>query len=220
MLNLIADKKLEIIFMNENTTNTMKKLRVILWMVVVVAIIGVGALFWNQSQSKPSAGFDGPFELQSSLGGSFSRDDLADIPSLVLFGFTSCPDVCPATLAQMITWRDELDVDQNTLRLIFVSIDPDRDNREIMQEYLARFSTPIIGLTGSVDQVETAKLSFGVFAEKIIDPDASEEEQANYDMDHTASVLMFDRKGNFVRTLNFDDDMASIMNKINALISN
>ncbi|MCF6325770.1 MAG: SCO family protein [Devosiaceae bacterium] len=206
--------------MNNNATKSLMKIRMILWIIVSVAIIGAGALFWYQSQSKPGAGFDGPFELQSTLGGNFNRDDLTNIPSLVLFGFTSCPDVCPATLAQMITWRDELDVDENTLRLIFVSIDPDRDNREIMQEYLARFSTPVIGLTGTVEQVETAKLSFGVFGEKVINPDASEEEKANYDMDHTASVLMFGRDGFFAGTINFEDDLANIMNKINRLISN
>ena len=206
--------------MNKTTADALVKLRMVLWGLVGVAVIGAGILFWNQSQSKPEAGFGGPFELQSTLGGSFTRDDLAEIPSLILFGFTSCPDVCPTTLTQMINWRNELNVDENTLRIIFVSIDPERDNNEIMQEYLSRFSSPIIGLTGSIEQVEIAKQSFGVFAEKIIDTNASAEEQANYDMDHTASVLMFDRDGRFAGTINFEDSLADILNKANSLIRN
>jgi len=206
--------------MNKNATNKLVKIRMILWMVVGVAMIGAGALFWNQNQNKSSAGFGGPFELQSTLGDSFSRDDMVGIPSIVLAGFTFCPDVCPATLAQMTLWRQELDLDENNLRIIFVSVDPDRDTNEIMSKYVGRFSSPIIGLTGTVEQVEAAKLSFGIFAEKVLDSNVNAEENANYDMDHTASVLMFDRAGEFAGTLKLEDDLADIMNKLNRLAGN
>ncbi len=205
--------------MGESNLGWLVRIRMVLWLTVGLAIIGAALLFWNQGQSEVS-GFGGPFEMQSTSGGTFSRDDLAGTPSIILFGFTSCPDVCPTTLTQMTRWREEVKLDENQLRIIFVSIDPDRDTNEKMQEYLARFSSPIIGLTGTRKQVDEAKISFGVFAEKIIDPNASEEEQANYDMDHTASVLMFGRDGEFKGTINFDDRLADILVKISELAGN
>ncbi len=206
--------------MNTSTANGLVKLRLILWLIVGVAVVAGGLIFWNQQRSVPVINFGAPFKMQSTLGGDFSREDLAGVPSIVLAGFTFCPDVCPATLAQMTLWRDELGLDENDLRIIFISVDPDRDTNEIMSEYLARFSSPIIGLTGSVEQVETAKLSFGIFAEKIIEADASPQEQANYDIDHTASVLMFDGQGEFAGALRMQDDLADIMNKLIRLVGN
>ncbi len=206
--------------MSKKSVGGLVKIRLALWALVGLALAGSGYLFWSQNQAAYMPGFEGPFEMQSTLGGEFTRQDLTEIPSLVLFGFTNCPDVCPTTLTQMILWRSELNLSENELRLIFVSVDPDRDTNEIMQKYLATFSSPVIGLTGTIDQTETAKLSFGVFAQKLIGTDATEEEKANYDMDHTASVLMYNSDGKFAGTINFEDNFADIMNKIVRLLGN
>jgi len=206
--------------MNENTAKVLVKVRLFLWLIVGVTIIAVSIMMWTQRQAIMDAGFGGPFELQSSLGGDFTRDDLVGTPSIILFGFTSCPDVCPTTLTQMVQWREELNLQTGELNIIFVSIDPDRDDNQKMVEYLANYPSKIIGLTGSVEQVEAAKLSFGIFAEKLFDPSASEEEQANYDMDHTASIMMYDREGQFQGTINFEDEFPDFLNKINNLTRN
>ncbi len=192
----------------------MQRLRLILWAMVLVA--GAAAtIFYLIGQPQPTTtGFGGEFTLQSTAGGEFSDRDLAGTPSLVFFGYTFCPDVCPTTLAETTGWRAELGLDESDLRIIFVSVDPERDTLENMKEYVSIFGSPVIGLTGTPEQVEAAKTAFGVFSEKVEDPGV-----ADYLVNHTASVLMIDGDGNFLGTIVYEENRETALAKIRRLLA-
>lgn len=219
--------------MQQTANVSLKKIRLALW-VLVVATVGAILLFVLRTPAPSAVAFGGPFELQSTRGGTFSNHDLEGTPSLVLFGFTFCPDVCPMTLVNAASWRQSLELNESDVRIIFASVDPRRDTLEVMEEYVSAFGTPIIGLTGTLDQVEKAKLAFGVFSQEVSQNEnisnssqagshagnhAADAEQLGYDVDHTASVLMFDRAGEFMGTIALGENRDTALAKIQRLTS-
>ncbi|HHG90731.1 MAG TPA: SCO family protein [Devosia sp.] len=192
----------------------MQRLRLILWAMVLVTGAAATIFYLIGLTQQTATGFGGEFTLQSTAGGSFTERDLAGVPSLVFFGYTFCPDVCPTTLAETTGWRAELGLDESDLRIIFVSVDPERDTLENMKEYVSIFGSPVIGLTGTLEQVEAAKAAFGVFSEKVEDPGV-----ADYLVNHTASVLMIDGDGNFLGTIVYEENRETALAKIRRLLA-
>lgn len=144
-----------------------------------------------------------PFALTDHTGKpySFTPAEGADA-TLLFFGYTFCPDVCPVT---MIEYRDiikELGTEANRVRFLFVSVDPQRDTPERLKEYTERFNPAIIGLTGEPAQVEAVVKAYGVVAEKRAVSGSS----AGYLIDHTASILVIDGKGQAVMKFPFGMD--------------
>src|SRR5690606_27487949 len=123
-------------------------------------------------------------------GGTFSERDLQGTPSLVFFGYTFCPDVCPTTMAESVEWRNELGISPEQLRTIFVTVDPARDTPQILAEYIGAFDPDIIGLVGTPEQTEAAKASFGAMSEA-----QTPDENGDYLVNHTASVFLIGRDG-------------------------
>ena len=99
------------------------------------------------------------FRLTNQDGRDVGPETLIGEPSLVFFGFTYCPDVCPTTLSDISGWLDELGPDAEDLNTVFITVDPDRDTVETMVEYVSYFHPQIQGWTGSPDQI-------AAFAEK------------------------------------------------------
>lgn len=189
------------------------QLRLILWALVLVAGVGATLLYVVRPPERPVGLFGGAFELQSTLGGDFNQDDLVGAPSLMFFGFTFCPDVCPTTLFETTSWREDLGLSPDELRLIFASVDPERDTLEALALYLTAFDTPIIGLTGSIENVENAKKAFGVYSAKVDDPSSTE-----YLVDHTASVFLIGADGRFEGTISYGEDRETALAKIRKLL--
>jgi protein SCO1 len=121
----------------------------------------------------------GEFHLTDNLGRPFALRDLQGKPSLVFFGFTHCPDVCPTTLAKLA--RIKKDSGLQGLRVVFISVDPDRDDASTVNQYVHAFDPDFIGLTG-----DSAGLAaqFGVAVNKVILPGG------DYTMDHSAVVFL------------------------------
>lgn len=191
----------------------LSRLRLILWGMVLIT--GVAAtLFYLISPPKPQqVGFGSPFSLQATNGQAFTQDNLKGAPTLMFFGYTFCPDVCPTTLAESTGWRDALNLSEEDLRIIFVSVDPERDTLESMSQYLSIFSSPVLGLTGTQEEIDNAKRVFSVFSEKVDDPGASE-----YLVNHTASVFMIDGNGGFVGTISFGEATDTALEKVRRLV--
>ena len=127
------------------------------------------------------------FTLIDQSGQRFDNATLAGHASLLFFGFSSCPDVCPATLAVLAELqRDPPLPDQQVL---FVSIDPERDRPESLGRYLASFDAHIVGLSGSAAALAPLLHSLGAIAERVTLPDGG------YTMDHTATLYLLDRQG-------------------------
>ncbi|MEO6014077.1 MAG: SCO family protein [Devosia sp.] len=190
------------------------RFRMILWTLVVVAALGATALFFFRPPATPVGVTGTPFSLESTAGGTFTQDSLKGTPSLVFFGYTFCPDVCPTTMAESVEWRDELGLTYDQLRTIFVTVDPARDTKQTLTEYIGAFDKNIIGLVGTPEQTEAAKASFGVLAEKKA-PDAN----GDYLVNHTASVFLIGKDGSFKGTIAYGEDKASAIAKIKRLVN-
>jgi protein SCO1 len=178
----------------------MKRLRIILWLLVAAAIVGGAVLFLRQppatTQSTPTqVSFGGPFTLVDGKGQSFASSKLAGKPYAIFFGFTHCPDVCPTTLARLTRLRNALGGGGRPFEILFVTVDPERDGPAEVGKYAELFNSPIVGLTGSPAEIEKVKSQFGIFSKKV--PDGS----GGYSVDHSASVLLFDRNGRFAATI-------------------
>ncbi|MEQ8701638.1 MAG: SCO family protein [Bauldia litoralis] len=117
-------------------------------------------------------------------------------PSLVFFGFTYCPDVCPTTLSNISAWLDGLGRDNaEQMNVVFVSIDPARDTAQSMANYVVHFHPSIRGWTGSAAEVARAADGFRVGYERVA------LEAGGYTMNHNASVFLFNASGRFVATI-------------------
>ena len=140
------------------------KLRFILWGLVLVAAAALAFLLTSPARlpapretELPLASIGGPFTLVGADGRTFSSAKLAGKPFAIFFGFTHCPDVCPTTLARLARLRRQLGQGDDSFAIVFVSVDPERDGPAEVGAYAKLFDTPVIGLTGSVAQIEQVK---------------------------------------------------------------
>ena len=126
-------------------------------------------------------------------------ESLLGRPSMVFFGFTYCPDVCPTTLVDISGWLEELGPDAERLNVVFITVDPERDTPEAMAEYVRVFHPQIQGWTGTPEQIAKAAEAFRVRYEKL------PHEDGGYTMNHTASVFLYDASGHFVSTVDYHE---------------
>jgi protein SCO1/2 len=188
------------------------RLRLMLWLVVGAVAIGMIALIWRQSepqtQSTALGTIGGPFTLTGTDGQPFASSRLNGKPAAIFFGFTHCPDVCPTTLARLARLRRQLGQGDDALSIVFVSVDPERDTPAEVGNYLTLYDTPIVGLTGTPAQIEQVKKQFGIYSRKVEQPGGG------YSVDHTASVILLDRSGQFVATLSPEESNQVALEKL------
>lgn len=186
----------------------------------VAAIIGLSGawrLIWPgnpHSSVGTVAAIGGPFELVTQDGKRFTHENLLGKPSAIFFGFTHCPDVCPTTLFEMTLAMQTLGADADRFNTVFVTVDPERDTSELLKTYLSSFDPRIIGLTGSAVAIETMIKAYRIYARKV------PLDGGGYNMDHTASVLLFDARGNFVGTLAYGENSEPRLAKLRRLAGN
>lgn len=120
-----------------------------------------------------------------------SLSDFKGKVTVVFFGYTQCPDVCPTTMAELAQVKKSLGADGDKLQGVFVTIDPERDTPQILQSYLASFDPSFIALRGTAEQTQAAAKEFKIFYAKV--PGKVE---GSYTMDHTAGAFVIDRDGN------------------------
>lgn len=110
--------------------------------------------------------------------------------TLVFFGYTQCPDVCPTTLAELATIKRELGADGSKIQGVFVSVDPQRDTPQVLKAYVSNFDPDFVALTGTPDEIKRAAQNFKVFYAQV--PGRTE---GSYTIDHTAGTYVFDTQG-------------------------
>lgn len=142
------------------------------------------------------AAIGGPFQLTDQSGARVTEQNLKGKPSLIFFGFTHCPDICPTSLFEMSEVLRALGKDADKLNTYFVSVDPERDTAPIMKDYLSSFDPHLKGLTGTPEEVAKIIAGYRVYAKKIPTKDG------DYTMDHTALIYLMDKDGNFVAPFN------------------
>lgn len=137
-----------------------------------------------------------PFELTDQNGQKFDLENLKDKWSMMFFGYTNCPDVCPTTMTLLNSIVKELEEDQKSLpQVIFVTVDPERDTQQLLS-YVSYFNTSFLGLSGSEEELSLLTKQLGILYMKIPNENASG--STNYLMDHSSSILLFDPKARLV----------------------
>ena len=139
------------------------------------------------------AAIGGPFRLTDQSGQTVTEKSLIGRPTLIFFGFTHCPDVCPTSLFEMSEVLRAMGPDAGKVNAYFVSVDPERDTPAAMKDYLSSFDPNLKGLTGAPDDGARVLSAYRAYAKRIALKDG------DYTMDHTALIYLMDKKGSFVR---------------------
>ncbi|MCP4418523.1 MAG: SCO family protein [Chloroflexi bacterium] len=169
----------------------MKKLLLVL---LIGTILTTGLIscqpytFHGTVMQSPSAAPD--FELMSNTGQKVSLEDFRGKLVILYFGYTFCPDVCPATLVEVAGGMDILGDDAEKVQVIMVSVDPARDTPEALSEYVAHFNPTFLGATGTEDEIAQLATLYGIFYEKHEGTAAT-----GYLIDHTATTMVVDENG-------------------------
>jgi len=136
------------------------------------------------------AEFARSLDLPDADGKPRSLADWKGKVTVVFFGYTQCPDVCPTTMAELAQIRKLLGADGDRLQTVFVTIDPERDTAEILKAYVANFGPGVVALRGSAEQTAATAKEFKVFYAKVAGKSAG-----SYSMDHSAASFVFDPSG-------------------------
>jgi protein SCO1 len=172
----------------------------ILWTLVAAACAVGGAWVARQHDSSAVALASGtwlpqarqvePFALTDHTGAPFTQAQLRGRPSLVFFGFTNCPHICPTTLNKLVQVKRDSGIPD--LRVILVSVDPERDTPAALAKYLGHFDPEFVGLTGDKRVIEGLAKNFAVAMARTDQPGGT------YTMDHTSAVFLVDARGKLV----------------------
>jgi protein SCO1 len=162
-------------------------------------VLGLTLMLWAlggvRGVTAPAA-IGGPFQLTDQVGQSVTETSLQGRPTLVFFGFTHCPDVCPTSLFEISEVLRAMGKDADRVNAYFISVDPERDSAAAMKDYLSSFDPHLKGLTGAPDAIAKVTTEYRVYAKKVPLKDG------DYTMDHTALVYLMDRDGKFVAPFN------------------
>jgi len=183
------------------------------WLLVAAALLAALGGFWLAQQLDrgsprlasgtwlPQARHLADFQLQDIYGRPFTRASLAGAPTLVFFGFTHCPDVCPTTLVKLAQIRKQAGI--AALRVLFVSVDPQRDTPQAVALYVHAFDPEFQGVTGDVAAIGALARQFGVAVNRVELPGGE------YTMDHSAVVFLLDAAGRIVAIFTPPFDVAA-----------
>ena len=197
--------------------NGLRMLRALLWAAVVAAaLILLWALFLRpepgaQPMALQSLG-KGDYALVTADGQPFTQADLAGQPTAVFFGFTHCPDVCPTTLGEVTAWQEDLAQDGQQLRTLFITVDPERDTREVLGEYVS-WVPGVTGITGDRAEIDKAIAAFRIYAAPV------PLEGGGYTMNHSTQVLLFDAQGAYFGLIGYREDHDRAMGTIRRLLA-
>ena len=146
--------------------------------------------------------------LVDQNGNKFNKKSLNEKPSLLFFGFTHCPEICPTTLAQLSEITENLKSPIDLTNIIFITLDPKRDTQDHLKEYIQYFNKNVIAITGKITEIKNLADNYNVFFETV---GLSKE---NYNLNHTATIFMLDNRGVFRGTIAWGENEDSIRKKI------
>lgn len=180
--------------------------------VVLAIVVIAAAVFVLGRRQEPSYAYHGgefsppaaaaPLNLTDMNGNPFTLDQVKGDVTLVYFGYTTCPDVCPTTLTDFQSLKDELGPDADRVKFVMVTIDPERDTEAKLKEYLGFFDPDFIGLRGDAAQTEQVKQDYGITVKRVEYPDSA----TKYLLDHSALVYVIDPEGRLLLTFPYGTD--------------
>lgn len=175
--------------------------RIILILSVLILAGGMAALAGAFLAKKPAqdiAGLGGPFKLLNQNGEEVDDTLFQGKPTLLFFGYTHCPDICPTKLYEAAQFMQSLGADADKINVVFTSIDPERDTPALLKDYLSSFDPRIVGLTGPTPAIASFARSWRAFYRK------ADIHGDDYSMDHTAALYLLDKAGHFVTLIDLE----------------
>lgn len=166
-----------------------------------------------QGSDISGTGLGADLAIPDTTGQVRTLADYKDKVTVVFFGFTQCPDVCPTALAELAQTMDILGDKEDEVQVLLISVDPERDTPEILSAYVNAFHPDFVGLTGNLEQLHTAAQSFKAYYAKAPGPTPEQ-----YTMDHTASFYVFDKKGDVRVLISGDANAQDIASDIQQLL--
>lgn len=153
------------------------------------------------------------FQMTEQGGATVGPASLLGNPSMVFFGFTYCPDVCPTTLSDISGWLDDLGDDVADMNVVFITVDPERDTVAVMADYVSYFHPTIQGWSGTLEETAKAAAGFRASYDKVTTAGD------DYTMNHTASVFLFDVEGEFAGTVDYHEPREFAVPKIRRILT-
>ena len=196
-----------------------KAWRLVLWL--AVAFVAGAALFAFYGPNRSSNlkqvtdyadTVGGAFSLTAPDGSTVTDQTLKGKPFAIFFGFTRCPDVCPTTLSRLAQLRKRMGDKGDKFEIVFVSVDPGYDSPEDIGRYVELFGTPIIGLTGSDQDITGITKAYHAFYEKV------PADGGDYTIDHTAAVYLMDRDGRLQSIIDYHENPKTSLEKLERLV--
>jgi protein SCO1 len=198
-----------------------KTLLVGLGVFLLIAIVAAGVLLFSEPAGFRGTTYAEPYpvaadiELKHASGSSFRLSDLRGKVVALFFGYTSCPDVCPTTMAELDQALEKMGDQADQVQVLYVTVDPERDTPERVQEYVSYFNPTFIGLSGSEAELTKVWNDYGVFREIVNGSSA-----AGYLVDHTARVTVIDQDGNLRLSFPFDTPVEDVVHDLKLLLKN
>lgn len=154
------------------------------------------------------------FTLNDQDGNAFTLSSTRGQLTLLYFGYTSCPDVCPMTLVDLAAVRKELGAAGKDVRVVFVTVDPERDTQEVLKRYVTAFDPSFVGLRGTPEELNIVLREYGAKAKKTNLPNSA----LGYAMDHSAFIYVIDRAGYLREQIPFGAERQDILNDVKVLL--
>jgi protein SCO1 len=180
--------------------------------VFALALI-TGLLSWATTTSAVTIG--GPFALIAPDGTTVTDQTFRGKWLLVYFGYTFCPNTCPMTLNEIATALEKLGTDATKMQPLFITVDPQRDTREVLEQYTRSFDPRIVGLTGSPQQIDAVTQEYGAYASR----DKTGPGPEDYVIDHSTYLYVMDPGGKFVRAFDADTSGDRIADALRELLA-
>jgi protein SCO1/2 len=154
------------------------------------------------------------FKLTAANGQKVSLKDFKGKVIMLYFGYTFCPDVCPATLSELSGAMEILGTQAKDVQVIMISVDPERDTPEILAEYVTHFYPSFLGVTGAPEEIAEVAAQYGIFYEAHEGTEAT-----GYLVDHTATVMVIDQDGNLKLAFPFGTSAEDIAEDLEHLLN-
>ena len=194
----------------------------ILWVglvsLVLIIITGFLTMLFVKPENYRGTAYNAPyppapdFELTRSNGETFRLSGQQTRIILLFFGYTFCPDVCPATLAELNSALGQIPDKADAVEVVFVSVDPERDTPQKVQEYVDQFNPAFIGLSGSLSELQKIWQDYGIFREVVNEPSGLTS------VTHTARVILIDMDGKMRLSYAFGTPVKDIVHDLTLIL--
>ena len=155
----------------------------------------------QSDKEKYVASFKGSeFSLKDMNNNVITEESFKGPLTAIFFGFTNCPDICPMTLNKMDIAISKLKKENKSLKLFFISVDPERDKPEVVKDYLSSFENNFVGITGAPEKIYLLSQSWGILSQKIFKDDGE------YNIDHSSPVILL-KDGKYIARISHKDDI-------------